>query len=90
MNCKLKLNIKGVDNITKQLKLTLELPQSVNKIYGRNKFGSVYLKKEGKEYKKRMIKYIECEVEKQGWEKVENRFLYMDEVIYSNRKGRDP
>lgn len=70
--------------------MTLELPQSVNSIYGRNKFGSTYLKKEGKDYKKRMIKYIEGEVAKQGWDKVEDRFLYMDEVIYSNRKGRDP
>lgn len=53
------------------------------------KFNSVYLKKEGKEYKKRMIKYIAEEVLKQNWDKVEGRFLYMDEVIFSNRKGRD-
>ncbi len=54
------------------------------------KFNSVYLKKEGKEYKKRMIEYIRDEVEKQNWDKVEGKFLYMDEIIYSNRKGRDP
>lgn len=36
-----------------------------------------------------MIKYIHEEVKKQNWTKIENRFLYMDEVIYSNRKGRD-
>lgn len=85
---KLKYKIEG-DNIIKQLKLTLDLPQSVNYIYGRNKFGATYLKKEGKDYKERMIKYIHEEVEKQNWIKVENRFLYMDEIIFSNRKGRD-
>lgn len=53
------------------------MPQSVNSIYGRNKFGSTYLKKEGKDYKERMIKYIKEEVDKQGWKKVEDRFLYM-------------
>ncbi|MGJ0846429.1 RusA family crossover junction endodeoxyribonuclease [Tissierella praeacuta] len=77
------------DNITQQLRLTLDLPQSVNHIYGRNKFGSTYLKKEGKSYKERMIEYIHEEVKKQDWIKVENRFLYMDEIIFSNRKGRD-
>lgn len=77
------------DNITQQLKLTLDLPQSVNHIYSRNKFGSTYLKQEGKDYKERMIKYIHEEVKSQNWTKVENRFLYMDEVIFSNRKGRD-
>lgn len=37
-----------------------------------------------------MTKYIKKEVEKQNWDKIEGRFLHMDEVIYSNRKGRDP
>ena len=82
--------ITGKQRETRQLKLTLDLPQSVNSIYGRNKFGSTYLKKEGKNYKKRMIKYIREEASEQKWNKVEGKFLYMDEVIYSNRKGRDP
>lgn len=82
--------ITGKQRETRQLKLTLDLPQSVNSIYGRNKFGSTYLKKEGKNYKKRMIKYIREEASEQKWNKVEGKFLYMDEIIYSNRKGRDP
>lgn len=53
------------------------------------KFNTVYLKKEGKDYKKRMIKYIQEEVKKQDWVKVENQFLYMDEFVYMNSKGRD-
>ena len=36
-----------------------------------------------------MIKYIKEEVKRQQWNKVDGRFLYMDEIIYSNRKGRD-
>ena len=78
------------DNIKQQLKLTLDLPQSLNSIYGRNhKFNTTYLKKEGKEYKEKMIQYIVREVTEQKWYKVMGRFLYMDEVVYSNRKGRD-
>lgn len=36
-----------------------------------------------------MIEYIREEVKNQNWTKIENRFLYMDEIIFSNRKGRD-
>lgn len=76
--------------VTKQLKLTLPLPQSVNHIYGRNKFGSTYLKAEGKEYKKKQGNYIREEVKKQGWEKLKDgEYCYLDEVIYMNKKGRD-
>lgn len=76
--------------MTKQLKLILDLPPSVNHIYGRNmKFNTVYLKKEGKEYKKKMIQYILEEIKKQEWIKAENQFLYMDEIVFSNKKGRD-
>lgn len=53
------------------------------------KFNSVYLKKEGKEYKKRMIQYIIEEVKEQQWNKIENEFLYLDEIVYMNKKGRD-
>lgn len=73
----------------KKLYLTLKLPGSVNHIYGRNKFGSTYLKKEGKDYKKEMIKYIQEEVQKQNWIKLEDTFIYLDEVVYMNKKGRD-
>lgn len=53
------------------------------------KYGSVYLKKEGKDYKKRMVKYIQSEVNKQNWNRIDGKFVYMDEIVYSNRKGRD-
>lgn len=53
------------------------------------KFNTVYLKKEGKDYKKQMIKYIQEEVKKQEWNKIENKFIYLDEIIYMNKKGRD-
>ena len=53
------------------------------------KYGSVYLKKEGKDYKKKMAKYIQGQAKEQGWVKIEDRYLYMDEIIYSNRKDRD-
>lgn len=73
-----------------ELKLILPLPQSVNHIYARNKFGSTYLKKEGKDYKKNNGKYIKEEVEKQGWKQLkENEYCYLDEVVYMNKKGRD-
>lgn len=73
-----------------QLKLTLPLPKSVNHIYGRNKFGSTYLKKEGKDYKKEVGEYIKKEVEKQGWIKLlEGEYCYLDEIVYMNVKGRD-
>ena len=73
----------------KVLKLTLKLPQSINHIYGHNKFGSTYLKAEGKQYKEEMIEYIAMEAMHQDWTKVENQFLYMDEVVFMNKKGRD-
>lgn len=72
------------------LKLNLPLPTSVNHIYGRNRFGSTYLKKEGKDYKKINGEYIKEEVKKQGWTKlVEGEYCYLDEVVYMNVKGRD-
>lgn len=61
----------------------------MNSIYGTNKFGTFYLKKKGKDYKKKMIEYILGEVEKQSWIKPVDTFLYMDEIVYFNRKGRD-
>ena len=74
----------------KELKLTLDLPQSVNHIYARNKFGSTYLKKEGRDYKKINANYIKEQVKKQGWEKLlENEYCYLDEIVYMNKKGRD-
>lgn len=84
------MEVVDIANPNQQLKLTLDLPDSVNSIYGRNKFGSTYLKKKGKDYKEKMIKYIKVEVAKQGWIKPSDTFLYLDEVVYMNRMGRDP
>lgn len=73
-----------------ELKLTLGLPHSVNFIYGRNKFGSTYLKKEGKEYKAKAVKYIEEETSKQNWTRLKpEEYCYIDTIVYMNKKGRD-
>lgn len=76
--------------MNKTLKLTLDIPMSINALYGRNKFGSVYMKKEGKQYKERMDKVVKQSVKEQEWIKTNaNEFVYMDEVVYMNCKGRD-
>ena len=73
-----------------ELKLTLSLPKSVNFIYGRNKFGSTYLKKEGKDYKTKAVKYIKEETNKQGWIRLKaEEYCYLDTIVYMNKKGRD-
>jgi len=72
------------------LKLILDIPISINALYGRNKFGSVYMKKEGKLYKEKMDKVVKQSVEEQCWVKtLPNEFIYMDEIVYMNCKGRD-
>ena len=73
----------------KVLKLTLKLPKSINFIYGHNKFGSTYLKAEGKLYKEEMTELVAMEAMHQEWTKAGKQFLYMDEVVYMNKKGRD-
>lgn len=73
-----------------KLYLTLPVPPSINHLYGRNKFGSVYMKKEGKLYKEKAIKYIKEEATKQGWDKTpKGVYLYLDEIVYMNKSGRD-
>lgn len=70
--------------------LTIELPPSINAIYRKNQWGSIYLTREGKKYKERMIEYIKTEVGKQGWIKTSSDvFVFMDEVVFMNKKGRD-
>ena len=72
------------------LKVTLPLPSSVNMIYGRNKYGSIYLKKEGKEYKKKAIKITTEAVKEQNWIKLkEDEYCYLDTIVYQNKRGRD-
>lgn len=73
------------------LKLTLDLPKSINFIYGQNrKFNTRYLKREGKEYKSKMIKYIKEQVEIQKWLKLDKeQYSYVDQIVYMNKKGRD-
>ena len=73
-----------------ELKLTLSLPKSVNFIYGRNKFGSTYLKKEGKDYKTKAVKYIKEETNNQDWIRLKaEEYCYLDTIVYMNKKGRD-
>ena len=74
----------------KELKLTLSLPKSVNFIYGRNKFGSTYLKKEGKDYKAKAVKYIIEETNSQNWTRLKTEeYCYLDTIVFMNKKGRD-
>ena len=72
------------------LKVILPLPSSVNMIYGRNKYGNTYLKKEGKEYKKKAIKITTEAVKEQNWIKLkEDEYCYLDTIVYQNKRGRD-
>lgn len=73
-----------------QLTITLPLPDSVNKIYGRNKFGSTYLKKEGKDFKAKAEKYIREQVEIQKWKALtEREYCFVDAIVFMNKCGRD-
>ena len=66
------------------------MPKSVNALYGINRFGTKYLKREGKEYKSKVSKYVKEEVKKQKWDKLlKGQYCYLDEVVYMNKAGRD-
>ena len=72
------------------LELTLPIPLSVNHLYGHNRFGSVYMKPEGKQYKKQISEIIIKEVEKQKWIKTLNEeYCYLDATVYFDKKGKD-
>lgn len=80
--------MRNIDN--QKLTLTLDLPPSVNHIYGRNRFGGTYLMKCGKDFKEKSIKYIVKEVENQNWVKtLENQYIFLDKVVFMNKKSRD-
>ena len=81
--------MRTISESNQVLKLILDLPASVNSIYGRDKFGNTFLKKVGKDYKKKMIKVIQKAVEEQNWIKVEKQYLYLDEIVFMNQLGRD-
>ena len=85
-----------------ELKLVLPLPTSVNSLYqnqGRYNprtrsyqlTGRRILTKEGERLKKEMSKIATNAVKESDWDinNVGDRFLYMDVIIYFNRKGRD-
>ena len=84
MGKKKELKVEG------KLKLTLPIPLSVNHLYGHNRFGSVYMKPEGKQYKKQISEIIIKEVEKQKWVKTLNEeYCYLDATVYFDKKGKD-
>jgi len=85
-----------------ELKLVLPLPTSVNSLYqnqGRYNprtrsyqlTGRRILTKEGERLKKEMSKIATNAVKESDWDinNIGDRFLYMDVIIYFNRKGRD-
>lgn len=85
-----------------ELKLVLPLPPSVNSLYqnqGRYNprtrsyqlTGRRILSKEGERLKKEMSKQATEAVKQSNWniDSIGDSFLYMDVVIYFNRKGRD-
>lgn len=85
-----------------QIKLTLPLPVSINALYvnqftwnpklkSRIPTGGRVLSSEGEKVKKLIIKQATEQLAQQDWdyEFTKNNFLYIDSVIYFNRKGRD-
>ena len=59
-------------------------------LYGHNRFGTVYMKPEGKQYKKQISEIIIKEVEKQKWIKTLNEeYCYLDATVYFDKKGKD-
>lgn len=86
----------------KMLKLVLPLPVSINALYT-NQFtwnaklkmrlptGGRILSKEGEKVKKEIIEQTQKQMLKQDWdyEYTKTHYLYIDSIIYFNRKGRD-
>jgi Holliday junction resolvase RusA-like endonuclease len=85
-----------------RLNLTLPLPTSINKLYinqmgwnpktkSRMATGKRILSKEGEKTKKSIIEDATDQLKGQNWSydfTVDN-YIYMDTIIYFNRKGRD-
>jgi Holliday junction resolvase RusA-like endonuclease len=84
------------------LYLTIPVPLSLNQLYinqyGWNPkmrmsvpTGKRILSKDGEKSKKEIIKAVKEQIKTQDWdyEYTEENFVYMDMIIYFNRKGRD-
>ena len=87
-----------INNENQVLHLISDMPETVNHYTGIRvmyKQGKplpiVYETKAAKDYKKKFIKHIKEEVEKQNWEKVENKYhhLYMDGIFYMPKTNID-
>lgn len=84
-----------------KLQMTLALPPSVNALYQNQAYrdksgkfvstGKRILTKQGRELKKVITMQSQQQSREQGWSKDElgDDYIYMDTVIYFNRKGRD-
>jgi Holliday junction resolvase RusA-like endonuclease len=84
------------------LKLTLPLPISINKLYvpkyswnpktkTRMPTGGLIMSKEGEWNKREIQKYAKQQLKKSEWdyEYTKDHYIYMDIVFYWNRAGRD-
>jgi Holliday junction resolvase RusA-like endonuclease len=85
-----------------KLELTLPLPISINKLYinqfsfnpktkSRQSTGKRILSKDGERVKKEIIQQANDQLHNANWNydfTIEN-YIYMDTIIYFNRKGRD-
>lgn len=85
-----------------KLSLTLALPPSVNALYINQSYynpktrsyvstGKRILSKEGRALKKTINAQAILQCEEQGWNKeaLGDDYVYMDAIVYFNRKGRD-
>lgn len=77
-----------------KLKLISPIPPSVNHYLGhkaRGNFVTVYVTKEGKEYKKKFAEYVRDEAVKQGWNWVldPKQHFYVDMIFYFDRTDMD-
>jgi Holliday junction resolvase RusA-like endonuclease len=89
----MQLKERRLVTIAEELKLTITGNLlSVNHMYGYRAFGkgiiNKYVTKEGKDFKKKWIPYIQEEVKKQGWIKTEKQLLYMDCIFYFPQAGK--
>lgn len=85
-----------------KLKMILSLPPSVNALYQNQSYfdkrsrryvptGKRILTKEGRQLKKMIAAQAVKQAKEQGWSKedIGDNYIYMDTVVYFNRKGRD-
>jgi crossover junction endodeoxyribonuclease RusA len=70
---------------THLLSLNLPYPPSINAYYGRNKFGSVYIKKDGRNYREEVIRLLKPLIK----ETYQCRLRVWVEVYCPDRRRRD-